>query len=626
MIKEFFAAIAISIWGFFGFTLTSLFVYHSVDVVTRTAIGIPVGIIIYTWIIFVLNVKYKFSLLLGWSVTLIIGFISVIFYLIKPKGKTPKAFARDYMLLYVGIPTVFICFLMKITFLYKGNITRGATYGDFPFHMNIISSFVYGCNSERKSLWDLTSPFFANVELAYPVLVNFLSSILIGCFGLKMPEAILYPSLPMVFSIMTLLNQIVGRFTKNRFSCIIAPWIFIFLGGRGFLNIFDEKARSDFAADFVHTWGNDKYGYWLQTIMHVMFPQRLSLFGMPLSFSFLAIMERAKFKSVLPYLFCGLLVALMPQVQAHACIAAFEWTLAYAAINFPWRKPKEWWTQLRCYFSLAIPAFMLALPQLIPFTKRAGDKGFFSLKPIWVDDRINFFDIWWNGLFIFWAISIFIGPFFLNKDQFREYVPALFVFVVSNLVHYQPWNMDNSKVFYAGWIPLAIAVVANYYTFLLIHGNSFIESIAFVLLLSSMASGVMCIYSGISYGAPQWNPYEDVYGFAKEVIDKTEPKSVWATDSFHDHPVATLAGRQILIGYRGWLNSHHLHDGERLNALYRLCLNPDDTTWADKNNVTYVCYHKTSHQEISRDFNTSKKWNLHIDFDAWKVYKRNNVK
>ena len=581
---------------------------------------------LFTWVIFILNLWYKFSSFLGWSVTLLFAVLGCLLYLLKPKGKTGKLPTRGFLFLYIGLPFIVLSFFMKITFLYHGKITRGAVYGDLPFHMNIISSFVYGCNSQREYLFDLVSPFYANVKLAYPVLVNYLSAILIGCFHLELPEAVFYPSIPMAFSLFALLNKIVRNFTSNQFAALISPWIFLLLGGRGFLNLFSKTVRQETGVDFVHNWGNNMYRYWLQTVMHVLLPQRLSLFGLPFSYAFLVIMECSNFKSILPYILCGILVGLMPQVQAHACIAAFEWTIAYAIIHFPWKKPSKWWHQLRCYFALAIPAFTLALPQLIPYLSRAESKGFFSFTPIWKDDDVNFFSLWWDGLFMFWLISIFVGPFILTKKQLIKYIPSLFVFFCSNLMHYQPWNVDNSKVFYAGWIPYAVAVVSYYFAFLYTFGTPLLDKITTLLLIATICSGTLSIANGLSYGADQWNPYEDVHGFAKLVIEKTEPKSVWATDSFHDHPVTTLAGRQVLVGYRGWLMSHLLDDTERIMKMTSLCVNPDETTWMDKNNVTYICYHKSSQQEIFNDFNTSKKWDLYIDYDQFKVYKRNNIK
>ena len=627
MLEKLLSIISILIWCFFGYSFVNLFVDHTIDLYCRIAIGIPIGMILFTWVIFILNLWYKFSPLLGWSVTLIFAVLGMLLYIIKPKTKKAVLPSRTLRFFSIGLPTLIIVFFMKITFLYKGSITRGAVYGDLPFHMNIISSFVYGCNSQREYLFDIVSPFYANVKLAYPVLVNFLSAILIGCFHLEMPEAGLYPSIPMVFAVFVLLNKIVRDFSSDKIASFLAPWIFLFLGGRGFLNLFNKKVREEYGVDFVHNWGNNMYRYWLQTVMHVLLPQRLSLFGLPFSYGFLVLMDsKHPFKSIRPYLLCGILVGLMPQVQAHACIAAFEWTLAYAIIHFPWKNTKKWWHQLRCYFALSIPAFALALPQLLPYLSRAESKGFFSFVPIWDDDQTNFFSLWWDGLFMFWLISIFVGPFILYKNQLNKYIPALFVFICSNLMHYQPWNIDNSKVFYAGWIPYAVAVVANYFAFLYSKGNNWLDKITTALLITTICSGLLAIASCMSYGASQWNPFEDVHGFAKLVIEKTEPKSVWATDSFHDHPVPTLAGRQVLVGYRGWLMSHLLDETERIQQMTALCVEPDNTGWMDKNNVTYVCYHKSSQQEIFNDINKSKKWDLWIDYDQYKVYKRNNIK
>ncbi|EAY17909.1 hypothetical protein TVAG_225350 [Trichomonas vaginalis G3] len=626
MIERVCAALDISIWCWCGYEVSSLFLIDTCDVVTRIAVGIPVGMYSYAWLIFVLNLKYEFSILLGLYSTLGYLVAAILIHLLRKQRKTPKGFPLKELALILGLPMLSMLIFMKFSFLYKGDITRGAVYGDFPFHMNIISSFVYGCNKNRRYLFDTVSPFFAGVKLAYPVLVNFLSSIMIGCFGCRMTEAILYPSIPVAFSMLLLFNQIVAIFTRERITCCLAPWLFLCLGGRGFFRIFKKEAVEDYGIDFVHNWGADRYAYWLQTVMHVLLPQRLSLFGLPLSYAFMVIIMRSKFTSVKSFILAGLIVALMPQIQAHALIAAFEWLLAWAVINFKWKQPKEWWPQIKCYIALGIPALTLGIPQLVPYMERSQEKGFFTINPVWNDDKLNFFILWYDGLYMFFLISIFAGFAVLTKRQIKIYIPALFVFFCSNIMHYQPWNMDNSKVFYAGWIPFACAVVAIYLMFLSDQEGFFFQLSSLLLLLACIFSGLLCILIHMLNSATQWNPYEDVYGFAKQVIDKTDPKGIWLADSFHDHPVATLAGRQLLVGYRGWLMSHHLDETEREDEMRKCVKNPNKTEWMDKHNVTYVAYHKQSHDEVDMDFNVSTKWDLIIDDPAWKVYHRNNVR
>ena len=52
-------------------------------------------------------------------------------------------------------------------------MTRGTTWADMPFHLNIISSFLYGANVDATVFRPLASVFYSNTSLAYPFLPDF---------------------------------------------------------------------------------------------------------------------------------------------------------------------------------------------------------------------------------------------------------------------------------------------------------------------------------------------------------------------------------------------------------------------------------------------------------------------
>ena len=630
MIHEIGAILAMCIWSWFGYEISTFFMQKYLNSLTRVGIGIPFGFITYSWVVFLLNVKYELTPILGWFSTSFLFFLSSFFTLFhdskeKKKLKNPKL--KDFIIT-ILIPTIFLSYLLKKTLIDQDMISRGAAYGDLPFHLNIINSFVKGCNMKRKTVFDLKSVFFANVKLAYPVMTNYLSSILISCFKISLRNSIYYPSYPIIFSLITLLNSIVYNFTKNKVSCYLAPWFFMFMGGRGFFNFFDSKKLEFTFADFTHIVGSeDDFFYWLHNLYNVIFPQRLSLFGIPVSYAFIIVMNNADFKSIKPFIFAGLLIALMPQLQAHACIAAFEWTLIFGILHFPWNKPKKWINQIMCYLSLGIPALGLALPQLFIFMNRAKGKGFFSLLPIWSEMNQNFFEMWWDALFIFWIISIFLGPFLLTKKQLIKYLPSLFVFFVSNFVHYQPWNIDNSKVFHAGWVPLAIAVVANYFSILLKSDNILIQFLSIVLLIVMNFSGIIAVQRNHKMTAPQWETgyYPSDYiinDYVEDIVHLSNYDDVFIADSFHNNPLPALAGRQILVGYRGWLASHNLPETERIAGINNIIKHPENTEYTDSQNVSFIVYNKERHDEVSADIGNSRKWSLCSQNEIFKVYRR----
>lgn len=529
------------------------------------------------------------------------------------------------LIISIILPSALVLYFYQTTFLYEDFNVIGAQYGDLPFHLNIISSFAYGCNMHRKHLFDILSPFYANEKLAYPIIADYQAAILFVCFNIGYHYSLVIPSSLLIISIFVLLHNIISNFTENRYASMLGPWIFLFMGGRGVFCYFLPRSREDFISDYVHHWGDRKTGYWLHTILHIFLPQRVTVFGLPLSYGFIIILLNQKFKSVKPFIMAGLLVAIMPHIQAHACISAFEFALAFGIINFPWKDKKKAIFQIKCYICMGIPALGIGIPQLIPFFGRVSTNGFTKLKPIWKDDRVGALTYWWDGLFIFWAISIIFGLSVLTKKQFMQYIPALFVYYLSNFIKYQPWNMDNTKVFHGGWTPLAVAVVCNYIIYLMQQDSNFLEITAYLFIIACVASGI----AGFAHFSPQicyqWNYDDFPYEFAEEVIAKTDPTKVWAADTFHNHPVSNLAGRQVLVGYGGWMISHNLDNKERLEVLNLLMKNPDNTTYLDKHNVKYIAYHKTDRDELKHDIEPSPKWKLIIETSTWKAYERTDV-
>jgi hypothetical protein len=503
-------------------------------------------------------------------------------------------------------------------FLYKENFTRGACYGDLPFHLNIISSFAYGCNSVRTSLFDLTSPFFANQTLAYPVIPNFYSAVLLRCFNTNYHTCLVLPSFVAAFSLFVILARLVHEFCADSTAISLAPLLFLLSGGLGFFNWFDPKIRSEFYVDFVHHWGGDRYEYWFQTVIHILMPQRASLFSLPMAWAIILMLGITA--SDLPWFCCiGALVGLLPQVQPHSIVACAQYGVVHAFLTFPWRG--AWLRPIGNYAALAVVAISIGAWQLAPFLHRLGD-SFVQVCPLWAAEKghkRNFLSLWAYGLGLFFVLAIFVGPFTLRQRQLVLYAPSLVVFAVANFVLYQPWHLDNTKVFNAWWIPLALAVVSQ----IIAKVRRFNLLPAIALTAVCVASGGLAVSGAIAHAFPIWKDVRRARAIAEFVRVASPPKSVWITDSDHTHPVVTMAGRQTLAGYPGWLVSHGLDDSARTAAIGKLAANPESVGWADMWGAAFVCV--TEGGKIGfKPMSDSRNWKLLWDNPPYRVWQRVN--
>jgi hypothetical protein len=278
---------------------------------------------------------------------------------------------------------------------------------------------------------------------------------------------------------------------------------------------------------------------------------------------------------------------------------------------------------------LAIVAAGLGLPQLAPYLHRMGN-NFVQVKTIWsgqTSDPRNFLTLWLYGLGAFWIMAIGVGLLWLKWRQFQLYLPALFVFVVANFVWYQPWHLDNTKVFNAGWIPFAVAVVANCLMRIWKSVKTLGPIAAVILFVLSIASGFLAVSGVVLRPYPIWKDpavARQLADFAKKV---SSPRSVWITDQTHVNPIVTLAGRQTLAGYPGWLTSHGLNDTERTMAMSKLTSNPEAVSAVDRWGVEFACVTLENIDWAGNKFfptPDSNKWKKLFESTQYAIYQRIN--
>lgn len=586
------SAAAVACSSFFGFELVSSFLYDHFDVIFRAGVGSCLGIILSAWTFFIISLKIPLSFAHGLVHTIILFILAVIIHLIRykkqQKNANQKLLKPITYIVAVIIPFVIVSFFVKTGLLQKGYLTKGSAYGDFPFHMNLISSFVHGCNKNRKSLFDIKSPFFANEKLAYPFIPNYYSAVLISCFDASIHDSTVIPSFVFIAALFIVMANISYQFSNSEVVCCIAPYLFLFTGGLGFTQWFDKKIRKEFFVDYVYHWGGERTEYWFQTIVHILLPQRASLFSMPLAWSVIAILMKCNNgMNIKAFLCAGLIVASLAQVQTHSIIALLEWGVVYAAITFPYTNTKKWKSPILNYLSLGLVAIIIGLPQCLPYFGRT-QKDFFKIAPISQEiPGRNIFTLWWYGLGAFIVIALIHVPLVISKKQLIYYAPSLAVFLLSNIIWYQPWGLDNTKVFNAAFIPLASIGIATFLTKLHLFGK-YGDTIATLLFVYCTVSGMLACFAIGKNSYPVWDRREQPYEIARFVIQHTPPDAVWITDSGHTNPVITLAGRQTLVGYKGWLISHNLDDGPRSRTIQRLTWRPDYTDEVDKYNVSYI--------------------------------------
>jgi hypothetical protein len=174
----------------------------------------------------------------------------------------------------------------------------------------------------------------------------------------------------------------------------------------------------------------------------------------------------------------------------------------------------------------------------------------------------------------------------LSPDQVRASVPAVLVWAIANVVVYQPWPLDSTKVLYAGWIPLAVPVVA---TFLLEVWKSLLMLLAvptvMVMTFSSFLSD-----SYVIVGATQTFAHQD-FDLGFWIAENTNRKAIFVTAEYGNHPIHALAGRQNFLTSAAWAMSHGIDVHTRVHESEVMCDFADDVQIFEANHTDYIVLH-----------------------------------
>ena len=492
---------------------------------------------------------------------------------------------------------------MNASILHNGFGGKGSFYGDGPFHMNLASGFAIGANNVRHGFDDIWTLFYYGEKLAYPYIPNYLSGVLMATGEAPMRESFVYPSYLMVLSFFFGQYFLFMKFTHDNLATTIALILYMNLGGLGWIKKLLKPAQD--YADWVFIWGGGQYEYWFQPLFHVLVCQRASLFSYPFCYWTLLLLitgiEKEDWKL---FLIAGILTGFTPMVQVHSFVSLAQWAIIFCIITFPFYKKniKDYMNRVLLWAVYGISANIIAIPQLSPFFFRvSAHKGnFIQINPLWYgtpkESLGNFWGpllLWWRGLGIFFAIAIFLGIPILTWQQFKVYIPSLFVFVTTNIIRYQPWSLDNTKLFYAVWIPIALPVVAQYFACLLRNR----KTIPIFLVLFWAAC-----YSSYLYNARCFRVTDTLFNsidreFGYWVAESTPKKAVFLASEWHVHPITSIAGRQIFCGFGGWVASHGL-DYSRMRIQKEMFSHPDtNLATIRSNNLSY--YAKTGNDRTA---------------------------
>ena len=454
------------------------------------------------------------------------------------------------------------------------------TWSDWSFHSSYATAFAYGHNFPPQN------PIFSGTPFRYPFAPDFATALLLAG-GWSIPAALIWPSWAMTLLALSGLILWARRLTGSIWVGVIAVTLTLLGGGLGFWFFFGDAAHLGLINALTHIPRTyDRFDpptniQWYNPILSYYLPQRSFVFGAAIFLSVLLLLtpalqatptlrwretiaeirgswRRWSLKSTpVAFIVAGALAGLLPLFHVHSLVAIGLVTLCWA-ILFP--RP-AWLGFFAAMFLLAVPRLLMAVP---------GDPGappehqYPKLLIGWLSGSDFPAWFWIKNTGLFWPLLLaaLLSPLALRGRARLLLAPFVLVFLAGNLIKFQPWDWDNTKVLVFWYLGSAVAVGAVLLRFWRAGIGGAVGAAAIWVTL--VASGVL---SMLQYVPPQgpsyvWFSAEEVR-LAESIRSQTAPRAVFVTGERPNNPVADLAGRPVVMSYPGWLWSYGINYQQR---------------------------------------------------------------
>lgn len=569
----------------------------------RNIFGLVIGFIINTLLIFFL------SLFSGLTITVVITilfltFIPSLLYLIK-RATLPTIIEflpnfKKNKHVYFGltlISLIIVLIFSKSIFVDSSGIVAGnrLVWIDWPVHIALISSFVYGNNFPPQN------PLYSGPVLTYPFFSDFFSSIL-QVLGANLKFSLAAPGI--IFGILSVL--LIFYFgllvTGKKNIALLGTFVGIFWGGLGFLYLIQDVINSSSPINTLlfppheYTFYAEKNLWFFSFIYSELLPQRGFLFGLPMFFTSLMLLIFALNRNKKNYFILSAIVAgLMPFFHLHSLISLVIFDVSFITVtlinSFLEKGPefaKKYLTNIGIYFVLP---FILITSIQLPFFLSTNITQSIGFNFGWMKNQENLFLFWFKntGLFLpLFLITIFAVK--TNKIAKHISIAAVPLFIIPNILRFAAWPYDNLKIFtywyFISAFFVAIALERIY------QKNTYGKILAALLTVTLTLSGLIEVTRILNVGKnqiPLWTKKDS--NLAQVIIEKTEPQSIILTAAVHDHPVSALSGRKLIIGFPGNAWTWGFSDWQQRESDVRIALKGDPVNTPNilkKYSVDYV--------------------------------------
>ncbi len=481
--------------------------------------------------------------------------------------------------------------------LYSG----GSTWGDLALHTTLSTSFY-----EKGLTATLNNyPIYSGEKTRYPFLMDYITALLMKA-GLSLRMSLIWPSFVLILGFIAVFYFLAWRITKSRLAAFLAPLIFFFNGTIFSLQYFWQDLKVS-GLGFFGFLGKMTKGYGHLTDYKIEFsnivadyilPQRAIILGLLVgSIAIYFLWKYWKGKDKKNLIWAGVISGFLPIVHTHTFISIILIAFGLGLIELI-EHYKSFRAVIIKWLYYVIPAGVIALPFVL-WLFPSGSESFFKIDFGWMhgDEFILWFWIKNLGLYI---LAFIAGYYAIGKETRKFYWPFFGLFIITNIFIFQPYIWDNMKIML--WWVLLSSILTG--AFLVSLKKKFgkkgyiLIAICFVLLT---ATGFLSVYRE-TYVSWRMFSNEDI-ALANFVKNNSSKDAIFLTSDKHNNPITCLAGRNIVMGYRGWLWTHGINYIEREADILNIYkASPRYDQLLDKYNVNYLLLEKDKTNDLSINY------------------------
>lgn len=544
------------------------------DPLERVAYGIPLGVVASSLVLLGLAIFLGLSTPLVVAVGIASGVIAGLLWPGQPSlvalrilGRLPGPSPLIGAVISAGrvfrsalplLPALVIGgFVLRWALLWSGALTDGPDglyaghinfWGDWAAHLGDVTSFAYGEN------FPPVYPRLAGQPFAYHYLASLTAAAMVK---LGMSPITALPLQSFLFSVLLLfgLYAFARRLLRDRNAAALAVLLFLLGGGLGWLVTVGEIAGTHDILGILlrHPWDvtllADANYQWKNVYFSLLAPQRPYLYGLPLALLILTLLLVAvQTRTSRAFIAAGLVAGLLPLAHLGTLLALALIT-PFLFLLFPSRR---WFLFFGIWVAVAVPQLLL---------QQGGAPAATSairLQVGWLAGSDPWIWFWLKNLGLFLPLLLLalvsrdvIPP--VAKRFLWAFMP---VFVIANLIVFQPWDWDNTKILVYWFLAVCLLVAALLVRLWRRYRSPLIRGLLVVAVATMLLSGVLINLQQLLGLDRHLLLTTEELQVAEQVREKTPPRAVFITGTQHNLPVSVLTGRRIVMGYPGWLWSY----------------------------------------------------------------------